>query len=95
MLGFGRVLSSVIDRSPHDVSPLLFPDIPSSPVAPMEVEPSNDDIHISFEVPRQLSESSIEDDTPVQNDDIAMPKVTTYEVIKEGSQKGKKKTGRQ
>jgi hypothetical protein len=61
----------------------------------MEVEPSNNDIHINFEVPRQLSESSIEDDTPVQNDDIAMPKVTTYEVIKEGSQKGKKKTGRQ
>ena len=57
----------------------------------MEVESSNDDILISFEVPPQLLESSIEDDTLVQNDDIAMPMVTTYEVIKEGSQKGKEK----
>jgi hypothetical protein len=57
----------------------------------MDVESSNDDILISFEVPPQLSESSIEDNSPAQNDDIAMPMVTTYEVIKEGSQKGKEK----
>ena len=82
---------SVIDRLTHDVSPLLFPDTPNSSVAPMDVESSNDDILISFEVPPQLSESSIEDDSPAQNDDIAMPMVTTYEVIKEGSQKGKEK----
>ena len=91
ILGFGSVFMSVIDRLPHDVSPLLFPDTPNSSVAPMDVESSNDDILTSPEVPPQLSESSIEDNSPAQNDDIAMPMVTTYEVIKEGSQKGKEK----
>ena len=79
-----------IDQQP-DPSPVLFHDTPISPVAPMEVESSNVDIPISFEVPPQLSESSIEDDTPVDDTVIAMPTVTNYEVIKEGSQKGKEK----
>ncbi|CAB4009919.1 Hypothetical predicted protein, partial [Paramuricea clavata] len=47
------------------------------------------DVMISFDVPPQLSESSIEDETVRQYDD--MPMVTMYEVIEEGSQKGKKK----
>ena len=79
-----------IDQQP-DASPVLFHDTHISPVAPMEVESSNEDIPISFEVPPQLSESSIEDDTPVDDTVIALPTVTNYEVIKGGSQKGKEK----
>ena len=52
---------------------------------------SNDPIKISFEVPSQLEESSIEDDTPRQHDNDNTPTVATYEVIKDGSQKGKEK----
>lgn len=56
----------------------------------MEVD-SHDHIMISFEIPQQLTESSIEDDTPRQYDDENMPTVTTYEMIEDGSQKGKEK----
>lgn len=58
--------------------------------APMEVD-SNDPIKISFEVPSQLEESSIEDDTPRQHDNDNTPTVATYERINDGSQKGKEK----
>ena len=81
-----------IDKK-RDASPLIFPDTPISPVpvTPMDAESSNDDIPISFQVPPQMSESSIEDDTPVDDTVIAMLTVTTYKIIKEGSQKGKEK----
>ena len=44
----------------------------------MEIKSSNDDIPISFEVPPRMSESSIEDDTPVDDTGIAMPTVTHH-----------------
>jgi hypothetical protein len=45
----------------------------------------------SFEVPEQLVESSIDDDTPRQCDRADVPTVITYQVIQDGSQKGKEK----
>jgi hypothetical protein len=45
----------------------------------------------SFEVPEQLVESSIDDDTPSQCDRADVPTVITYQVIQDGSQKGKEK----
>lgn len=45
----------------------------------------------SFEVPQQLMESSIEDETPRLDDDANVPSVPTYQVIEDGSQKGKEK----
>ena len=55
----------------------------------MEVD--SKDVMINFDVPPQFLESSIEDETVRQYDNDDMPTVTTYEVIEEGSQKGKKK----
>ena len=45
----------------------------------------------SFEVPEQLEESSIADDAPRQYDSASLPAVITYQVIEDGSQKGKEK----
>ena len=42
-------------------------------------------------MPEQLEESSIADDTPMQYDGASLPTVTTYQVIEDGSQKGKEK----
>ena len=53
-------------------------------------EDSNDSMP-SFEVPEQFVESSIEDDTPRQCDPAIVPTVVTYQVIQDGSQKGKEK----
>ena len=61
----------------------MFIDHPSDPS--MELSDK------SFEVPREIMESSIEDDTPRQYDGETVPAVTTYEIIKDGSQKGKEK----
>ena len=45
----------------------------------------------SFEVPEQLEESSIADDAQRQYDSVSLPAVITYQVIEDGSQKGKEK----
>ena len=83
----------------HDESPLLFPDTANStdPQASSTDPPANDVSmelgEISFEVPPQIMESSIEDDTPrlYDGENLPLPAVTTYEAIRDGSQKGKEK----
>ena len=52
---------------------------------------NSSNVSMSFEVPRRITESSIEDDPPMQYDGENGPAVTTYEIIKDGSQKGKEK----
>ena len=46
---------------------------------------------VSFEAPRQIMESSIEDDVPRPYGDENGPAITRYEIIQDGSQKGKEK----
>ena len=56
---------------------------------PME-EDLNDSLP-RFDVPDQLVESSFEDDTPRQFDSVNIQTVIDYQVIEDGSQKGKEK----
>ena len=47
--------------------------------------------NISFEVPPQILESSIEEDAPGEYVGENVPALTAYEIIMDGSQKGKEK----
>lgn len=88
---------SMLGHASHDdESAPLFPDTENFPRSgeadrdtPMEEESSHN--LPSFEVPQQLMESSMEDDTPRLYDDANVPAVPTYQVIEDGSQKGKEK----
>jgi hypothetical protein len=73
-------------------SPILFSGTANStPTLPPSSHVSNELENISFEVPQQVFESSIEDDIPGHYETENVPAITTYEIIKDGSQKGKEK----
>ena len=74
-----------MNELPNDESASLFPNIEF-----VETYPETS-IEANFEVPQQVIQSSLEDATPMERSDTSVPAVVTYEVIKDGLQKGKEK----
>lgn len=89
LAGHSDVTTSSISDLPADLGMPIAQSSRNSDEMDSESEDSTD--LGSFVVPTQIEESSIADNSPGAYEIGEIPAVTTYEVIKDGSQKGKEK----